>query len=1589
MAGAVALLAIAFGAVAQLDWEKIKRGATVIADLTGTLVLLWGVLNGGFGLGNGKKSGSETPIGTVADSLVTDTDKLSDAISNSETTLVGKLKNTAKNIGNKLTDIANTAKTSITTALGSIWNDISEIVDNYMKSLANNNNATALLKMAGAVAVLAGAFFLLAQLKWDQIKKGALAITIISGALVALSFAIDKIKKANKTTLVDGSDPLAGLTTMLADTGEGIKKMLGKFGLTALIASIGIAVASLGKVIVDLSAIPWNKGLTAVGLMALVLLELSGAVFLINKIGDGSFKTAAIMLALGFTVKSIGSTLKVLSKMNPDKALQSVVVLGTVLFELWLALKAISEIGTGDSNPIKMAILMAAIGFTVKSIGSTLNDLKDIPLASGLKAVLLLGAVLLEIGLALKGITGIISVDTPLDVFEKIALLGVIGETVKSLGTTLSLLAALPFASAMKGVIALGAIMLELSLVMNIVGGGNAVELGAKSAFLGSFSATILGLSGAIFILSRIDAADIAKALMAVGALSTMMLGILKLGSMIGGGGLTGVMSSFKTILPMIAMLGAIVGSLWLLSKIDADQLEASVNALGKVLLSISTVFASMSLSTMFGGGGLNAISNLTSFLGIAGIILEIAGVLYLLKDLDADQMVGISEALSKFINAISIVSIAAAAVSATGGGFAAFGSITGVVVAVTAIEGVAAAVEKFTKGGASDFLNKGLPLLESIARGIGRFIGVILEEGLLKPLHNTFGDIPEQLLNFINTIGPALKGTEDLDSSGLDQLKDIMKKIAGIEAEGLIANVLKALNGESSLQVFASDMVVLADGLNDYCDELKKGKFNKSLVESTTEALTMLTDLADAIPPQGFFSKLLDETDISQFGTDLVPLAEGLNGFCEKLSEGKFDSDVAEKGAAAAEVLASFAKEVPDNSLIEKIFHLTDYENFIKNLPNLGTKLAEFTTNLTSNGFDMDAAKLGTRAGRMLASFAKSVPEQNLLDKITSNSDFQDFVDTLPSLGMNLATFCGNLKSSNFDSSMADKGAAAGRVLAEFAAEIPEYSLIDKLLGTNLKTFANQLPSLAEGLAGFTTTLTDSGFDPGTVRSSKGAISILATLANEIPDVSGGILGLMTEGKLETFGNQLTAFANGLASYATIIGGIANDDIEKSTSAVKMVNSLLEVFNTLNGTLGSTVGYGNARNAMDAIYDTYDIAEAVSGFFKDLAEAFEGQDSDINSLHETLKNVGANISGWIQEGLYESTENGDPKSTMSAIGKSIAEGLADDATLEDIKTNAQAIGDVILDGIIGAEGEEGFIELSSGAITESIEIIAGVLSDYAEDMSTTGSSWGSNLASGLRSKVGVVKLAASALASAALNSLRESNGSFSTIGSTWGSRIGTGLSSSSTSITSSATNLGRIAGTAFSSAYTIAAKPPAPAVAASDTKDDAEDEAGKLGIAVADTLINNVDEEIKGKSSNFTSSVATMAAYANAVMNEALDTNPVITPVLDMSNVRTGAGLMNNYLGGTFSMADKAAGYTSSLLSGVGMKQPDTGMQDQMNALATQEALRGIRQDIRDLGESMSNMQMVMNNGALVGQIGHGMDRQLGTIQKFKERWA
>jgi hypothetical protein len=124
---------------------------------------------------------------------------------------------------------------------------------------------------------------------------------------------------------------------------------------------------------------------------------------------------------------------------------------------------------------------------------------------------------------------------------------------------------------------------------------------------------------------------------------------------------------------------------------------------------------------------------------------------------------------------------------------------------------------------------------------------------------------------------------------------------------------------------------------------------------------------------------------------------------------------------------------------------------------------------------------------------------------------------------------------------------------------------------------------------------------------------------------------------------------------------------------------------------------------------------------------------------------------------------------------------------------------------------------------------------------------------------------------------------------------------------------------------------------------------------------------------------------YVGSVIENAMDVDPRITPVMDLSNIQNGVGSINSMLGGSMYGLGGLA-YARSMYPGTYMNPAAMGAGNNNDMFAV---VQGIRGDLNTLGQAMTNMQMVMDSGALVGSISGGIDKELGTVQKLKERWA
>lgn len=118
---------------------------------------------------------------------------------------------------------------------------------------------------------------------------------------------------------------------------------------------------------------------------------------------------------------------------------------------------------------------------------------------------------------------------------------------------------------------------------------------------------------------------------------------------------------------------------------------------------------------------------------------------------------------------------------------------------------------------------------------------------------------------------------------------------------------------------------------------------------------------------------------------------------------------------------------------------------------------------------------------------------------------------------------------------------------------------------------------------------------------------------------------------------------------------------------------------------------------------------------------------------------------------------------------------------------------------------------------------------------------------------------------------------------------------------------------------------------------------------------------------------------YVNDFLNRDMTMEPTISPVMDISNLRSNVGVIDSMFGG---YSGELALSTNSTLS-LG-KSPLDIMSDNSDVVG---AITELKNDISKLGSAMSKMQIVMDSGALVGEIIDPIDTSLGKRSVYRGR--
>ena len=1356
--------------------------------------------------------------------------------------------------------------TNVLNGLGSALSGVGAAARDFGTAKKYESVASIIKSIGISIGILALSLWILAKLPTDQLKQGAIALGVIS--LVLASFITLTALLSNKLS-----------KTKLPD----MTKILGIIlGISIGMALIAKALKTVSKIEPDRMASSIFGLVTVTAAMVILIVTLSKVANKINKLNAKVVKQIGkIFTRLAISMLLVAVALKMMSKVEPGAIWKTIGIM------------------TG------MVALLAAIGIINKYTKNSLNQAADTIKAVGITLLLLVIAMKLSGGLKKEDFLNGIKV---IGVFS-LLLLAMMGISKLFKGTEMIKVTA----SILMATIAIG----MLAVITKLIGNINPDEMKKGLKCVGVLSAIIMALilvskqsaslhgttligvtmvmaamGVMVFLLGQLDPEKAKNGIKAVGAISIFMAILLQAAKNFNPGS-----NAVKTLTTLTVMISLLAVALIGLSFIDQQQLMTTAISLGAVMLSLAAVIAATN-KLKVGKGVIKTLLTVTlvvaAMAGIVALLSQVpnienaingaigvailSGTLLLMisalakmdgrKNINNKFIIGLYSLIPLLVGIAVALSIASNVQNAIQNAIAIsvlLASMTGVLYALTAIG----------KFGDIKSMALGIIGLTAIAAPLWIFIQLLKSmNGVENAMTNILALIT--LCSALTLLLIPLTVLGAVFSSGVGALAGIAG-IIGLCAMAaplwIFIQLLKSMDGIENASEKVLAITLLMEKLTECLFKIALvgplALIADAAIFGLIGAITTIGVLATAVGAimdkfpqlQDFLNKGLPVLEqialsIGKIIGNVVAgfmnsVADELPHTGEKLSEFAISampfiaimSTVNDKVMQGVKVLAGSLLLLTGANLLDSIASfISGGESFGR----LGSELSKFAISalpfLTVLSSVDPAVLEGSKAlAEAILTFTKS----NFLDTITGwlngESDLSSFGSKLAPLGTGISEFVANLGTFKPEQVETIKSACeALKVIAEAAGEIPKHGgIAQAFTGDNdIEKFADKLGPTGSGISEFVKELTKDGtFDQtkiDIVKAGCDALKTIADVAGELPKHGGLAQAFTGDNDIAAFAGKLGKVAEGIRGF---VWELQKDNVitQDSIAKINAVNNIMWAIADLGKiNLGDTSGKLEELGARLGSFGNK-VTEYVKGINTISLDDLQSSKDKIDKIIEIANTLAAVSSDPIEQ-LGEKLKN----FATDAL-KKFVDGLnetqpRDDAT-NAIKTLINAI-------IKGMEEKKPDVENGSKAV---VETAMTTLKSY--DMSGAeeiGKNFVQGFANGINKNIYLARDAGSAVGKKALEAAKQSIDSHSPSKETYK------------------------LGTFFDQGFINGIK-------------SLEDKIYSETYGVGDKARLGLGRAIRGVSN---------------LISEGIDDEFTIRPVLDLSDVQSGAAAINGMLG-------------------------------------------------------------------------------------------
>ena len=1332
----------------------------------------------------------------------------------------------------------------------------------------------------------------------------ASAFAILVASLVALSL-IDsaKLSAALGAITVLFADLMASMAVFNKISGQASGVIRSTTAMLAISTSVLILASALKK-LGDLDAKQLATGLTGVvGLTATMIVAAKS----LSKGGPTIIKGASQMVIFAAAIKVLASACEDLSALDWEELAKGLVGVGVLLAEVSLFMNTAKFSGQSVTTATGIVILSGAI----KILASACEDFAQMNWGEIGRGLTSIGIVLAEI-VAFTRLTG----NAQHVIATSAALIG-IGAAMKILAAAVKDFSAMNWSELAVGLVGMAGALTAVTIAVNFMP-KNMIAIGTG---LIAVSTALLIMASALENMGGMEWNEIAKGLVALGgSLGIMAVGLRAMtGTLSGSAAMLVAASALAILTPVLSILGAmswtaivkglvsLAGAFTVIGVAGAvlTPLVPTILGLSGAMALIGVAVLGLGAGLLAAGTGLSAIAVGFTALAAAGtagataVVASLTVIITGIADLIPAIVAKIGEAIVEFCKVIanSAGEIGNAVKEVV---------LTLVDVLVECVPAIADGALKLIAGVLEALVQYTPQIVDSLFQFL---IGVL--EGIARNLPGLIQAAIDVLMAFFAGIVDALKG---IDTATLLQ---------GIVGIGLLAAIMAALSAVAAL-VPGAIVGVLGMGL--VIAEL-------ALVLAAVGALAQIPGLQWLINEGGnllqgigtaigkfiggivggFMSGVSSQfpqiaADLSGFMTNIQPFIQGASAIDPSMMDGV--------KALAETILILTAANILEG-LTSWFTGGSSLTGFAEELVPFGTAMKQFSDEIA--GIDGEVVANAAVAGKTLAEMAATLPNSGgVVGFFAGENDMGAFGDQIVPFGEAMKAFADSV--AGLDASVVTEAANAGKAMAEMASTIPNSGgVVGFFAGENdMDAFGEQLVPFGEAMKEFSIAVT--GLNADVVVNSVTAGKALMELANTVPN-SGGLVAFFTgENDLDMFGEKLVPFGEAMKQYSIAVTGLDANVVVNSANAAK---ALVELSNNLPNS-GGIVSWFTGDNDIASFGEKLvSFGQSFAAYYASVSTVDVAKLSGVVAQFRNLVDLANGITSVDTSGMSRFAQD------LTNLGNSGIEGFIN--TFNNASSRVSAAATSMLTTFINAANAQKSAVVST--FTTMVNSVISSLTSQQYQFTTIGSTMMTNFITGIRGKDSLARNTFLTTINGCLTTLRNKFYEFNTVGQAVMTNLIAGIRSKDqtardtfvqivsrclTAIRNKYTdfyNAGKYLVEGFAdgitaNTYLAEARARAMAAAAARAAERELDEhsPSKVGYRIGDffglAFVNAIsDYADKSYKAGTNMAAAAKNGLSNAIskirefVDGEMEVQPTIRPVLDLSEVRSGAGRLTAIL--------------------------------------------------------------------------------------------